>query len=112
MTRWILLLALATWAQTAPPPVDAVSGATRRYLPMEVESHLMHAELSLPCTACHHEAEASVARCVTCHTGDAERRGMHGKCVPCHQQERAKKADSPAPVACLECHRERGGPLP
>lgn len=103
MTPWILLLTLTPCARVpTTPPVDAVSGATPRYAPMDLDPHGVH-DPALPCTSCHHGDPPSQAPCHTCHPGDEERRVLHGQCLPCHRERRQEAP----PVECLQCHQER-----
>ena len=37
----------------------------------------------------------------------AAKQAFHKKCQTCHQSRRGKKPDSPAPVACKDCHQDR-----
>jgi len=107
MTRWIAVLVLATCARvpSAPLPVDAVSGATPRYLATRMDPHQVHA-VAPSCTGCHHADAASRTHCDTCHA-DEGRRVLHTRCLSCHREEHEKKADLKAPVECLQCHEER-----
>lgn len=93
--------------------IDAVSGATQRYLPFEFTDHERHAQLLGDCTRCHHPAR-DLARdpvsCRSCHGTPATTVGlptaMHASCRGCHA-ERARLGQRSGPQTCLECHRER-----
>jgi len=91
-----------------PPVLDAVTGATSRYLPVPFASHNAHAG-RVDCVHCHHDAEAApTTGCSTCH-GLAGfqidlKTALHASCLQCHRDQ---DAASGAPVHCLGCHQER-----
>lgn len=99
------------------PVIDAKTAATPRYMPIEFTSHDAHAKrLDGKCGRCHHKDTTTQGKpqaCGSCHARpDADLKlvdAYHKQCRDCHKDSKAKKADSPAPLKCLGCHKERGG---
>ncbi|MBW2459370.1 MAG: cytochrome c3 family protein, partial [Deltaproteobacteria bacterium] len=82
-------------------------------------NHFTHASsdgYKLACSSCHHTGD--LVSCTTCHKelptkGEKGvvivkvKRAFHKICQDCHQSLRQTKPDSPAPVACKDCHQDR-----
>ncbi len=91
--------------------------------------HKAHFELTA-CVTCHHTSEGltaetvasmEVAKCGSCHNEpenaetpkcsemSAKKNHYHIACIGCHKEAVAKKADSPAPTKCNDCHPKAEG---
>jgi hypothetical protein len=88
------------------PGVDAVTAATRRYLPVSFETHDAHIEwLGGDCRKCHHEEEPVKRQaCRNCHAHAPV--PMHKSCRGCHIAVVRDRPASAAPIECLGCHVE------
>ncbi len=95
------------------PSWDAASGATRRYLAVELDYHELHnAELNQRCDVCHHlDARAPARKCSSCHaqpqTGLATTAALHRRCQGCHQELARDSGMASMPLLCLDCHAMR-----
>ncbi len=115
------LVSFSTSADVASDPdaivplTDATTGATTRYLPVHFHSHDSHtSEYGVSCVQCHHEIEGNAVEpvaCSSCHDHAQSAVDLtdasHQTCRGCHQQVVEETPPPPAPVECLECHRER-----
>ncbi len=94
--------------------IDATSAATSRYQPVVFDSHERHqAQYGVACNVCHHDIQGQAMAprsCSDCHDLEGAiidlTEASHRSCRGCHQQ-RLEFGQVEAPVACLECHRER-----